>query len=253
MNARVIDMTGNRYASLIALRPSGSAKSGDLKWQFRCDCGSEFEANGYYARSGKIISCKKCGLERTRIASVKHGLSETPEFYIWTGIHTRCYNQNATSYKNYGARGVVICDRWKDSFENFLLDMGERPSNNHSIDRIDNDGNYSPENCKWSTPKEQANNKRNNVKVTIDGVTKNISAWKHEFGMNVSAASFRRVHGLSGRNKAISTVRQIVYGGVSDTISGWSKRTGIKPTTIAMRINYGWTMERTLTHGASSC
>lgn len=252
MNVRVIDMTGRQYADLTAIRSCGKASSGDLKWLFKCRCGTEFEANGYYARCGKITSCPICAAERTRIASVKHGLSSSPEFEIWTGMQTRCLNKNAHGFTNYGDRGISICQRWMDSFENFLADMGPRPSPTHSIERIDNDGNYEPSNCRWATDKEQANNKRNNVKVTIDGVTKYLSAWAHQFGVQISTASLRHKQGLRGMEIFTSKVKSISHEGITDTIRGWSKRTGIKPTTIAMRINkYGWSVQKALTQGAS--
>ncbi len=251
MNTRIIDMTGKRYASLTALSMSGKEASGDMKWIFRCDCGKEFEANGYYARSGKIINCPTCASERTRLSNLKHGLSESQEFKIWTGMLTRCYNKNSKSYATYGGNGIEVCDRWKKSFENFLSDMGKRPSKQHSIDRINNEGNYTPENCRWATQKEQANNKSNNVKITIDGVTKTLSDWSREFSVNVQASSFRRAQGLTGRKIFESRFKKIIFNGVSDTISGWSKRTGIKPTTIHMRIHKGWTIEKALTKGVS--
>lgn len=252
MNARVIDMAGKQYADITAVRACGKASSGDLKWLFSCRCGIEFEANGYYARSGKISSCPTCAAERSRIASVKHGLSRSPEFEIWTGIQTRCLNQNATAFKNYGGRGISICQRWIDSFENFLHDMGPRPSQHHSIERDNNDGNYEPGNCRWATAEEQANNKRNNVKVTIDGVTKNISAWARQFGVQIPTACLRHKQGYRGMDLFTSKVNHISHEGITDTLSGWSARTGIKKSTIAMRISkYGWSVQKALTQGVS--
>lgn len=184
MNAKVIDMTGRRYASLVAIRQTGRSTSRDLNWLFVCDCGNHFEANGYSVRCGKIITCPTCSKERVRMASVKHGLSETVEFGIWTGIQTRCYNRRTKAFKDYGGRGIVVCDRWLESFDNFLADMGKRPSKHHSIDRKDNNGNYEPSNCWWATSKEQNGNKRNNVMVTINGITKHMTDWIRDLGLN---------------------------------------------------------------------
>lgn len=255
MNARTIDMKGKRYSSLTAMRASGKAASGDIKWLFKCDCGNEFVANGYYARSGKITTCPSCAAERTRRASVKHGMSETVEFSTWTDIQTRCYNQNTKAFPDYGGRGVRVCDRWLSSFENFLLDMGTRPSAGHSIERNDVNGNYEPDNCRWATKAEQARNKRNTRFVEINGVTKRLQDWADQTGLAASAIHLRLKSGVVGADLLSPSKRDgsIELHGVTDTYSGWSKKTGIKISTIAMRIHYGWSIEKALTKGALPC
>lgn len=96
-------------------------------------------------------------------------MTETSEYRTWCKMLSRCYNENDAKFYRYGARGIRVCDRWRHSFENFFADMGTRPSLDHSIDRRDNDGNYSPDNCRWATRLEQAQNKSNNVLVVLDG------------------------------------------------------------------------------------
>lgn len=108
--------------------------------------------------------------------AASHGMSYTPEHNTWCEIHRRCYDPKRDSYKTHGARGIKVCARWAD-FENFFADMGERPSRDHSIDRIDNDGNYEPSNCKWSTNSEQNLNKRTNLIVTAFGRTAPLGAF----------------------------------------------------------------------------
>lgn len=251
MNAKVIDMTGKRFASLVAIHQTGISASRDLTWLFACDCGNKFEANGYYARCGKITTCPSCSKERVRRSSITHGMSESPEFSTWTDIQSRCYNQRTKAYKDYGGRGILVCDRWLESFENFLVDMGKRPSKQHSIDRINNDGNYEPDNCRWATRKEQANNKRCTIRIpSAEG------KWIRELAVDIGitySAMWLRVK----KGKSTDIMRQskrlgsITYNGITDTYNGWSNRTGIKPSTISMRITkYGWPIHRALTQGA---
>lgn len=254
MKSRAIDMTGKRYSSLVAIRPTEKMKNGNMKWQFICDCGVECEIDGYNVRSGKTTTCQVCGAERLRLASVKHGISETPEFSTWADIQSRCYNKKGPSYKDYGGRGIKVCKKWLDSFQCFFSDMGVRPSRQHSIDRIDNDGDYEPENCRWATINEQANNKRSNRKVTINGQTKNLHEWAKKIGISDSALSLRLKNNLPVNDLLKPSQRggTLTYNSITDTYSGWSKRAGIKESTIAMRISaYKWSIEKTLTKGAT--
>ena len=143
----------------------------------RCDCGAEKSASYSSLVSGRTKSCGCLRSEKSRETHRKHGhagynsngIRCTPEYKSWTEMKGRCLNINHKSYKDYGGRGITIYQRWVDSFENFIADMGERPSKKHSIDRIDNDGNYEPVNCRWATKQEQNSNTRRNKFVSIDG------------------------------------------------------------------------------------
>lgn len=110
------------------------------------------------------------------------GYKTSKEYNSWLSMKARCYNPNHEHFHFYGGRGIKICDRWLNSFENFLSDMGTAPSPTHSIDRIDNDGNYEQSNCRWLTHKEQCNNRRNNIYFTMDGITKTLAEWCTENG-----------------------------------------------------------------------
>ncbi len=101
----------------------------------------------------------------------RHGLTDTPEFMAYQDMMRRCYNEKRRAYKSYGGRGIKVCDRWRESFENFIADMGRRPGRGYSLDRKDNNGDYTPENCRWATRKEQTNNRRSNRWVCYHGVT----------------------------------------------------------------------------------
>lgn len=132
-------------------------------------------------------------------ASTKHGCSRrgklTPEYRAWCSIKRRCYNPRAAQYKDYGGRGITVCDRWLNSFESFLADMGLRPADNYSIERIKIGGNYEPSNCIWKTQKEQCRNKRNNIMVTIGGVTKSLVEWVENTSLSYGTVHSRVLAG----------------------------------------------------------
>ncbi len=246
------DMAGTRYGLLLAICDVGRVSSGDRKWKFACDCGSQFEAAGYAVRSGRVVSCPSCAAKRTVAASITHGKTDTDEYRIWTGILTRCKNPKSKAYQSYGGRGIGVCDQWANSFESFLEDMGARPSKNHSIDRRDNDGDYEPGNCRWATRAEQAANKRNTVRVQIGGELVRVPDLAERVGITRSAIHLRLKKNVIDPTKGSQRNGCVTYQGVTDTYSGWSRRTGIKPSTIAMRLKaYGWSIEKALTQGAS--
>lgn len=112
-------------------------------------------------------------------------------YHTWINMKQRCYRPNSKAYKYYGGRGIEVCPRWKSSFYHFYEDMGDRPSPKHQIDRIDNDGDYEPENCRWVIQKRQANNKRNNRLLTLDGVTKTLADWSRVLGIKQSTLTQR--------------------------------------------------------------
>lgn len=253
--SRSIDMRGIRYGKLLAIEPTGERnKAKNLIWRFLCDCGNSREADGYEVRSGKTFSCKECGAETLRQASVTHGMTESAEYKIWTNMKTRCCNPNAKSFSRYGGRGIKMCSKWMHSFEEFLNDVGVRPSKDHSIDRIDVNGDYEPGNCRWATCIEQANNKTNNLIIDIDGTKKSATEWSMNSEVSSTAIRQRFYAGLRGQELITPRQRQVIsYKGVTDTIKGWSDRIGIKYSTLNARINtYNWSVEQALTKGVKA-
>ena len=134
-------------------------------------------------------------------------MSRTKLYNTWQKILSRCLNQNDKVYKNYGGRGIKVCDRWADSFENFLKDMGKKPSAKHSIERIDNNGDYSPENCRWATPKEQTWNRRNTIYVDYNGKKIALPELAHQFNMKTSIVYKRLKRGWDLKTALTAPVR----------------------------------------------
>ena len=167
---------GQKFGKLTAIKPVGRTKHRSIIWLCKCDCGKNKEIPSASLRSG---NSKSCGCAR---AKIKHGLAYEPEYKPWTAMKYRCDNPNNSVYYKYGGRGISVCPRWYD-FALFMQDMGSKPSPKHSIERIDNEGDYTPDNCRWATPKEQAQNTRQNVNVTFNGETMCVTAWAERMGM----------------------------------------------------------------------
>ena len=179
------DITGNRYGRLVALKFSHhGGKSGYVRyWRCRCDCGSEITASIGHLNDGHINSCGCYRKEFTTQLSMTHGLAKTKEHNIWVDMKKRCYAKNCSSYKNYGGRGIYVCAEWRNDFPAFLRDMGKCPAGK-TLDRIDNDGPYSQENCRWATRTEQSRNKRTTRFVVIDGVKISLGELSEKSGIH---------------------------------------------------------------------
>ena len=164
MSARA-KLIGKRFGRLtIVERVPGNTRP---RWRAVCDCGGEAITATSNLTPGRSQSCGCLQRERAGISTKIHGLSGSPEHMIWSAMKARCFNPRNKEYHNYGGRGITVCFRWAASFAAFLMDMGERPSSRHSLDRIDNDGNYAPGNCRWATAAQQHANRR--VKRSTDG------------------------------------------------------------------------------------
>lgn len=185
------------FSKLVVVNRAEDTRDGRPQWRCLCECGNFTIVSSRNLRSGGTKSCgcwrkEKIGQERKT-----HGMSKTTIYYIWSGIRKRCMDRKHPQYHRYGGRGINICLRWRYSFDNFLADMGERPSNRHSVERDDNDGDYEPNNCKWATAKEQANNRRNNRKMLFEGELLSVAEIARRIGIGRDTLTYRLNHGYS--------------------------------------------------------
>lgn len=207
---------GQKHSSLTIIEILAlSRKGGNPPIMCKCDCGKVIKT--YIYRLNK--TAKSCGCEHPQSF---HGKSRTPEYRAWISIKERCLNPNFRCYYNYGGRGISICERWLDAesgFNNFFSDLGVRPSKNHSLDRINFNGNYEPSNCRWATAIEQANNKRTNVMLTYKGETKSLSSWCKQTGIDY----IRTIKRFQYRKNKINTdidFEKLLYDPVKRTYKG---------------------------------
>ena len=189
------------------------------------------------------------GVAESNRKRVKHGGAVNARqnkgdkrYKLWTGIRQRCTNPNAAAYHRYGGRGITMCQRWIDSYTNFIADIGEQPEG-MTLDRIDNNGNYEPSNVKWATRKEQANNRATNVVLTHDGLTMTLKQWAEHLGWEYGLIASRWKKGVRGdelfavpkweRNKVYE------YKGQVKTLTKWAEDTGIPYATLVWRVKHG--------------
>lgn len=198
------DLTDRRSGRLVAYAPTARrTKRGHVFWWCKCDCGGYIEVSSSDFKKEHVQSCG-CLYET---CNLRHGHSrpgrESREYRAWVGAKSRCEYQRHRSYKDYGGRGIRVCDAWSNSFDAFLKDMGPHPGAGYSIERKDNMGDYTPANCVWADKATQMRNRRTVAKLTIDGVTKTIIEWSLESGVQRQTIKMRLAMGR--------TPRQAVY------------------------------------------
>lgn len=189
-------MKDKQFGRLTVVKEAGKTHDGRLLWLCCCSCGGSKVIRGASLRKS-YKPTRSCGCLSYE-AHVKHGMSETSEFRVWSRMKRRCLDPNYRAYRWYGALGVVVCEAWNNSFAAFLSDMGHRPSPQHTLDRIDPEGDYGPDNCRWATWKEQAANKRRTIRVTYQGETKALTEWSEKLGIKYATLGVRFRKGEAG-------------------------------------------------------
>lgn len=173
------------------------SKSSRTHWLCRCSCNTVRAVNIYSLLKGGTLSCGCYRDEQASQHGKTHGLSHTAEHHAWSSLKGRCYNPRNARYSLYGGRGIRVCDRWLQSFENFYADMGLKPSPKHSIDRIDVNGDYEPSNCRWVIQKEQMRNMRRTQWVEYGGICLSLAEWSEQLGLNAKRVDTRLARGWS--------------------------------------------------------
>lgn len=205
---RVIDLTGKKFGKLCAVKLVKTIPCKGAVWLCKCDCGGEKEVLSSYLSSGGTRSCG-CIIGKNNIF---HGLSGTGTYRSWNHMKQRCLNPNDDAYEQYGGRGITIHQPWIDSFEEFVKDMGIRPPKT-TIDRIDNDGPYSPANCRWAGYEKQNNNLSSNILISYKGETKTCMEWAKKFGLSWACLSSRIKRGWEPEKALLTPADKKYYNG----------------------------------------
>ena len=203
---RFKDITGQKFGRLTAIKYLHNTEANKAVWLCKCDCGNFVEVVGSNLRSGMTNSC---GCYKKDMHPIEHGMSNTRIHKTWQNMKTRCYNKNYIQYKDYGGRGVKVCDEWRNSFKAFYAwAMSHGYEDTLTIDRIDNNGNYTPYNCRWVTTKQQNRNTRKTRKYAINGVTKCLKDWCRFYNIRYSTVLDR----LNKLNWTIENALELTNG-----------------------------------------
>lgn len=182
-DSRFKNLTGQTFGRLTVVSYAGRGTDNRNVWLCRCSCGENRVIPTHNLTRGNSRSCGCLNRATLLALSTKHGMAKSAEFRSWTHAKARCANPEDKSYPQYGGRGISMCARWLESFQNFFADMGPKPSKLHSLDRINNNGNYEPGNCRWATRTTQNRNTRKNTFITHDGETLTIAEWSKKTGI----------------------------------------------------------------------
>lgn len=257
---RFLDISGRRFGRLSVLMPVSSPVTSETKFTCLCDCGKTKDIVGRSLTKGFTVSCGCYRNDQVGVSNSTHGAARIGAdkrirklYSVFNGMWSRCTDVNSSNYKNYGGRGIQVCDRWKD-FELFALDMGPKFHGGLSLDRINNDLGYSSDNCRWADHVTQANNKTTNVFLEAFGRKQTGPQWAREFGIKYHTIRARLRLGW-GVEDAISrplveagqhSATKLVVMGETKTLQQWARVSGIAAPTIRARIKRGEPIEQAI-------
>lgn len=205
------DLTGKVFTRLTVIKRAKNSKDNKAQWECLCICGNTIIVRAASLKS-KFESTKSCGClqreyQKAFSGTKTHGMTNTDEYGSWEHIVQRCTNPNNDGFHNYGARGITICDEWRNDFMAFFNHIGPKPSKKHSIDRINNNSGYKPGNVRWATPIQQANNHRRNHRITISKLTLTVAEWARFVGINQATLWYRILAGWPKEKAIFSSVK----------------------------------------------
>lgn len=193
----LVNILGQSFGRLVVIAREPNSVREKAKWLCQCACGNQTVARGDHLRTGRTSSCGCLNSEMTTARKTKHGLYGTSEHSIWNSMIQRCVNSRVKSWPRYGGRGIRVCDRWLNNFAAFYADTAPKPSPEHTLDRIDNDGNYQPGNCRWALDAEQRVNRSDNRLLTFRGEVATLSEWAARVGLKQTTLGRRLKKGWS--------------------------------------------------------
>lgn len=242
---KVIEMKGKKFDRLTVLDEGTRLTNRTRLYKCKCDCGKITVVDGGNLRSGTVRSC---GCLRKELASknksnLKHGMRNTSEYQIWINMRRRCRDPNCEVYKDYGGRGIKVCDEWNESFETFYRDVGPRPSKEHSLDRKNTNGDYEPNNCRWATWEEQANNRRNNRPLIVDGKRYgSVYQLARAFNIPIATLKDRIFKWKLSPEEAVKKMFKrhlFTHKGETRLITEWARIYGVSYNKLRYRLNSG--------------
>lgn len=209
--SKLLDLAGQRVGRLLVQERQGSATWGSPMWLCKCDCGNWCLVASSNLRKNHTQSCGCLQRERTAEALTTHGQAHTRIYNIWNMMVARCHRKNTKGYPEYGGRGITVCDEWRNSFQSFYLwAMANGYNDELSIDRVDNDKGYFPDNCRWATKYVQSNNKRSNRTIEYKGETHTVAEWAKIFGIKYATLRKRFVSGWNAEEAFHTPVKEVV-------------------------------------------
>jgi hypothetical protein len=224
-----LEIVGRKFGRLTVVAFDSVGADRRSYFLCKCDCGNETVRCGTRLFRGLILSCGCLQREIKQKQLTTHGLRYRPEYAAYRTMIQRCECLHRSLSRNHGARGIRVCDRWRASFANFIADIGPRPTPQHSIDRIDNDGNYCPDNCKWATPTEQNQNKRNNLVIDFKGESRCAAEWERIMGFTPGTIS---------RGEDMQSRSRICFDHSSNTSRAWAWHRKTERRFATIRANF---------------